>query len=456
MFLSAWLIDYPLIQTLFNVFLNSGMLVYILAKKPLEQKVNHVQIVIFESVLLVANCCVLFIAILDAGSMGLAGVSAVVGDIIIICNDLINALLVVFMIIKCKILADKLTDLLKVSLSRGYEVWIQLLAVPLQQAGMGFEQLFEEGCMSENSLRYTGLINDARPIVSNKAEKIRSNKSQVYPLIDQDPNQYSNRKDTDYMFRKGDQSYQNFAMDRSAVNAGDVTTYPLAESMMRSPAKPLRGSPTNEAFNKGSPVRAPVRQQLVLDSPQRLPPRSGPQQKASPQQRPSPQQRSPPHQIYSSEKRSPPQRSPPRMDPEPIQGRTLPQRSPQGSPYGDLQGTPGRDRIKKKFPTKVTPLDADIDEIPNGGFEELPNTSALVINETAMTSNKNKSRVAPYPYGEGASLNEGRGDTPISLAHDDSILNNRKLNSRQRLANRNAHSSNKIYPSEFDLENEQI
>jgi len=416
MFLSAWLLEYPLVQTILNVFLNTGILVYILAKKPLEEKVNHVQIVLLESIILVANCCVLFAAILDAGSMGLAGVNAVVGDIIIICNDLVNALLVVFMIIKCKILADRLTELLKVSLSRGYEVWVQLLAVPLQQAGMGFEQLFEEGCMSENSMRYTGLTNDARPIVSQKAEKIR-NKSQIYPLIDEDPMAFTNRKgtmETDYAHKKNNHFYQNSMMDRSA--AGDVTTYPLGESMLRSPSK----LPQSEVF-RGSPVRASMNnKQMMLDSPQRLP-------QGSPLQRPAqrPMQRSP-------------QGSPQQLE----------------SPRRDIQvGTPGRDRIKKKLPSKVTPLDADIEEIHGSG--ELPNTSALVINEAAMSRDKPKShsRRQIHPYDDNAGPT-----TPIDFTHEDT-LNSRKPNSRQRLAYRNQNSnrhSGKIYPSEFDLDHEQI
>jgi len=179
MFIAAWFEKYPIIQVIAQLIINAAILIFIVMKKPLQQRVNQIQLVFIESILIVLNICVFMLVVFDVSDAKLEDLSIVLGDIIILGNDLINALLIVFLLIKCKIEVDNYIYILKESVGRGNEIWVQLLALPFQQACLGFEQIFDDACINSEA-GYTGIKNAARNPVRAKSWNL-NHQSKIYP-----------------------------------------------------------------------------------------------------------------------------------------------------------------------------------------------------------------------------------------------------------------------------------
>ena len=134
----------PIGNTILQVILSLAVLTLLLKKKPFIKKINHSQLVIFESVVLLMNFSMFLLTILSMVGMSHTKGANVLGDIVIVGNDIINLMCLVFLVIKLHIESKIILAFLKkyqVSKAEALGLWLQLIFVPLQLAHMGFEEM---------------------------------------------------------------------------------------------------------------------------------------------------------------------------------------------------------------------------------------------------------------------------------------------------------------------------
>ena len=143
---SALLIEYPITNTTIQLTINITIIIYIAILKPFKKKINHIQILLFESMVFIMSILVLVIILYnvdrapdeDFDDNSLINALA---DIVIIGNDLINILMVVFLVIKFVLEYQAMKLNFRKNLSKSGTLWLQLLALPIQQGGFGFEEM---------------------------------------------------------------------------------------------------------------------------------------------------------------------------------------------------------------------------------------------------------------------------------------------------------------------------
>ena len=142
----------PFAQTILQLIVSTLILTYIVYLQPFEKEINHVQMIMIESVVLIMNVCSLMLVILERNSLGIdSWLVVIVGDIIVAENYLVNLLLLMFlgikMIIEAKVIYVKLLD--KDS-RRDNAEYVGLLGLVLQQGGFGFEEMISMEDVTNN------------------------------------------------------------------------------------------------------------------------------------------------------------------------------------------------------------------------------------------------------------------------------------------------------------------
>ena len=100
MVITCTLYTYPLIQTILFVIVSVGILAYIFEAKPLIRKINLVQLALIETTVLLANVCLLILKLLDNKDAINTHKAAILGDIIVCANAIINILIIAFFLVK--------------------------------------------------------------------------------------------------------------------------------------------------------------------------------------------------------------------------------------------------------------------------------------------------------------------------------------------------------------------
>jgi len=142
MIIAAYLYSYIFAQSVLQVAINVIILLYVVFARPIEKRVNHVQVIVMELMYLLMNISVLILTSLDESNKTLTDFGIFLGDMIIFCNFLVNVLLHVFLFIKIMSETRTIRETIKLQKSAGQiGLWLQLLALPIQQGGMGFEEM---------------------------------------------------------------------------------------------------------------------------------------------------------------------------------------------------------------------------------------------------------------------------------------------------------------------------
>ena len=92
--------DYPLLQALMIIVINGIMAVYLIVMRPLKAKINLIQQITFEVLLLIFNTCVCILAINDAKGNQAIELRNTVGEIIIVLNIIVPFLSTGFILLK--------------------------------------------------------------------------------------------------------------------------------------------------------------------------------------------------------------------------------------------------------------------------------------------------------------------------------------------------------------------
>ena len=144
MIIAAVLYMYPFIQVITYVIINSGILVYIPLKKPIKSKINFLNLMLLEVILLMVNTTALILAVSnfsDPLSDGTDDMRVTLGSVILIGDYAIHGLAVIFLLAKITLTIIQALKLRKEASKKERSTWLQLIFLPFQQGGMGFEEL---------------------------------------------------------------------------------------------------------------------------------------------------------------------------------------------------------------------------------------------------------------------------------------------------------------------------
>ena len=145
MFFAAILDMVPFTESVIYLSTNILMVGYILILNPIKSKVNHINVLLIELILLTANMSAAILSGFDGSrtlSKGYRKSIVTLSDTIIICGYLIQYLAVFFLIIKVVLILRKARQLKKENLKKQDMSFLyQLLFIPFQQGCMGFEEV---------------------------------------------------------------------------------------------------------------------------------------------------------------------------------------------------------------------------------------------------------------------------------------------------------------------------
>ena len=140
---------YSITQSVFYIAISAIIIVFIVAVKPLKKKINYVQLVIFEGILLAVNICWLILVVFNRYNFSLSRVGVLFGDLIILGNLCINVNAITFLVIKVCREVKKIYDAQKGELEASRERWVQIIVIGLQQGLLGFEEMFDSTLKDE-------------------------------------------------------------------------------------------------------------------------------------------------------------------------------------------------------------------------------------------------------------------------------------------------------------------
>jgi len=144
MLIVVWSYEKPIVIPIFEILVSFGILALLVYQKPFQKRINHIQLLIVEAIVLLLNVCMLIITGLDVAGIHNSSFAIFLGDVVIIGNVILNFLVLIFLFIRLILEVQAInTALTKAEIKgkRCVAAWLQLLALPLQQANMGFEEM---------------------------------------------------------------------------------------------------------------------------------------------------------------------------------------------------------------------------------------------------------------------------------------------------------------------------
>jgi len=141
MIFAAFLESVPLLQVVLYVAISITMIIYVIYRKPIQNKIDYINIWVLEGLIFGANISALaLVGMYYAGNHN-EKAKDVLGEIIIVCSYIIDYVAIIFFITKV-VSTVRLAIMYRKEQSKEEKgVWLQLLFLPFQQGGMGFEQV---------------------------------------------------------------------------------------------------------------------------------------------------------------------------------------------------------------------------------------------------------------------------------------------------------------------------
>jgi len=142
MVFAAFLSSHPLVQTILYVVISVSMITYVIWRKPIQNKLDYINIFVLEGVIFLANMAALTIVGMHMAGNTNMKVRNALAELIIVASYIINYMSIIFLITKV-VSNIRLAMMHRKSASKYEEkaVWLNMLFLPFQQGGMGFEQV---------------------------------------------------------------------------------------------------------------------------------------------------------------------------------------------------------------------------------------------------------------------------------------------------------------------------
>ncbi len=176
---------FPLIITILELLISIGVLAFLIKLQPFRKRINHYQILLFEFIVLCMNFWMLLLTIISITNSQAETLSVILGDLVIVGNDTINLMCLGFLVLKLNLEIDEISAILLVNKKQSTltlhdkTMWLKVLALPLQQAYMGFEEMIDEYDIDLLPEALQGDKYNSRPIVKAKVEGLNKNKLTV-------------------------------------------------------------------------------------------------------------------------------------------------------------------------------------------------------------------------------------------------------------------------------------
>ena len=172
MFIASVAYKVPIFQAGFYVAFSLLVLGYITLKKPVNRKINHIQLIVIETLVLVINFALLLLCIMNITNSQGSSAFVRLGDVVVYGSTIYNVLIVGFLIAKVAhgimvISQNKVQD---------KSIWLQLLVFYLQQAGMGFEEIFVDEKAAEIFNQHQYVLEDEKRLIELERRKIQEAK----------------------------------------------------------------------------------------------------------------------------------------------------------------------------------------------------------------------------------------------------------------------------------------
>jgi len=142
MFFAAWFFFSPLTQIIGYMVISHIALGYIFFMRPLVRRINFVQLLIIESIVYIINILLFILQLLSMETAYNNHLAAVIGDIILAGNFIIDVTLLVFLFLKLHQGINAIKNYHNSQPTKHQGLYLQLLVCFAQQTGMGFEEFF--------------------------------------------------------------------------------------------------------------------------------------------------------------------------------------------------------------------------------------------------------------------------------------------------------------------------
>ena len=141
MFFTSCLVHLPIVQIVMNIILCLSMLLFVLFKEPLKSKVNHVQLLILEALVLLVNISIFTLALIDDNKEKNLIFWNFLGDLSI--NGIITIDAFIFGVLIFKIITETkaIYRSQKMKIVNQKSGWFDIFLPFVQQAAYGFEEV---------------------------------------------------------------------------------------------------------------------------------------------------------------------------------------------------------------------------------------------------------------------------------------------------------------------------
>jgi len=129
-------------QAIMQMFLGLFILMVIIKEKPFKRRINMIQVIIIEVILLLTNIFTIIVINSAVSDQVDTKACILLADLMIIGDVSINFLMVLFLAIKLVLEAFYIYKLRQKNSKVSKTVWLQLLTLILQQGGFGFEEIY--------------------------------------------------------------------------------------------------------------------------------------------------------------------------------------------------------------------------------------------------------------------------------------------------------------------------
>ena len=145
----------PLLVCAVQVILSLFMVTFIAVMRPFKKKINLVQLMIYEVIVLIMNILILAMTHMTVKNSSNTNMIILLGDLVILGNDILNIVALFFLVIRCLDEGSKIwADAKRKSFAGPQEKtgMIQLLGIFMQQSNMGFEEFIDDYVTPSSSL----------------------------------------------------------------------------------------------------------------------------------------------------------------------------------------------------------------------------------------------------------------------------------------------------------------
>jgi len=139
--ISAALVSTAITQAIFNTLISLAMVFYIIKKKPIKRRINYIQLVCLEIIVLFTNFCMVIVSMKKDDTLTTSGIFF--GDLVILGNFCAHALVLGFLITKFILIAKDVSKLYKVKKDLAKIACINFILAYLQQGAFGFEEILQ-------------------------------------------------------------------------------------------------------------------------------------------------------------------------------------------------------------------------------------------------------------------------------------------------------------------------